>query len=188
MFDSTYRKRQPHRRGSWKAARYFGGQARSANDRHQPRVQLWKGDKRRDHSLSWTSAAASHENIAEAGNMLTAREEGHSKRRASADFLPVDPVALPFDGQSPSAEHDGTKTESLEQWVARKTKEFNLETRARPDCEDTWLQFADFQEEVVLALHGSGKKQILDGGCNDHVFSCVSGCITTLLFDPSLHY
>jgi len=127
-------------------------------------VQLWKGDKRRDHSRSWTTAAAPPEDAAEAGTVLAAGQEVHAKRRASADFLPVNPVALRIDERdtrSPSAEHDGVHTESLEQWVARKTKEFNIEIRAQPNCEEVWLRFADFQEEVVLALHGSGKKQSL---------------------------
>lgn len=94
--------------------------------------------------------------------MLAGREEGQSKERASADFLPVNPVASPFDEratQSPSADHNGVHTESLEQWVARKTMEFNIMTRAQPNCEDAWLRFADFQEELVLALHGGGKEQ-----------------------------
>lgn len=162
-FCNIFRRRQPRRNGGpWEAARYFGGQARSANsDGRQARVQLWKGDKRGDHALSWTQAVGSPEPSIEDGTMPTARRTGQKKQRESADFLPVDPVVVPPDEnvthRDSTAERDDGHTESLEQWVARKTKEFNLMTRERPNCEDTWLQFADFQEEAVRALHGSGE-------------------------------
>ncbi len=119
--------------------------------------------------------------------MLAARKEGHTKQRASTDFLPVNPVTMPFHEhatQSPSAEHDGVHTESPEQWVARRTKEFNMKTRAQPNCEDVWLRFADFQEEVVLALHGGGKEQSSMEVAIASFFSDASGYITTARIRP----
>eukprot|EP00752_Nemacystus_decipiens_P004418 g4034.t1 len=55
-----------------------------------------------------------------------------------------------------TAEYDGVDTESLEQWVARRTKEFNVLTRGNPNCEEIWLRYVDFQEDAVRALHGDG--------------------------------
>lgn len=81
----------------------------------------------------------------------------HNVQRVSTDFLPVTPVVTPVDEHptdGKTAEQDGMHTESLEQWVARKTKEFNLATRERPESDDIWLQYADFQEDAVRALHG----------------------------------
>lgn len=157
-------RRQPRRYGGpRKAARYFGGQARSAHgDGHQARVQLWKGDKRGDHALSWAPVIDPPGHSTEDGTIPTARQAGHQSERVSADFLPVDPVMVSPDENAtqndPAPKRDDGHTESLEQWVARKTKEFNLSTRERPHCEDVWLSFADFQEEAVRALHGSGEK------------------------------
>lgn len=145
-----------------KAARYFGGEAWSANaDGHYPRAQLWKSDKRRDHAMSWAGAVASPQPSAEAGAVHVPTAVGHKTQRTSTDFLPVDPV-LSLDENAkrrdPTAEYDGVDTENLEQWVARRTKEFNVLTRENPKCEEIWLQFVDFQEEAVRALHGAGEK------------------------------
>lgn len=159
-----FRRRQSRRDGGTRtAARYFGGQAQSANgEGHHARVQLWKSDKRRDHAISWMRAVASLEPSAEAGAVPIPTTAGHQKQRTSIDFLPVDPV-LSLDENpmrsGPTAERDGEDTENLEQWVARRTKEFNVKTREHPNCEEIWLQFVDFQEEAVRALHGSGEKQ-----------------------------
>lgn len=94
--------------------------------------------------------------------MSTRITVGHKKQRMSTDFLPVDPV-LSLDEndmqRDRAAERDGVDTENLEQWVARRTKEFNVKTREHPNCDEIWLQFVDFQEEAVRALHGSGEKQ-----------------------------
>ncbi|CAM9829416.1 unnamed protein product, partial [Ectocarpus sp. 13 AM-2016] len=123
---------------------------------HQERLQLWKGDKRRDHTLAWTHAVSSHAFSGD-GTMPTVGGMEHNKQRVSIDFLPVTPVVAPVDERATNgttAEQDGVHTESLEQWVARKTKEFNLATRERPESDDIWLQYADFQEDAVRALHG----------------------------------
>lgn len=149
--------------GPRKAARYFAGEARSANsDGHYPRVQLWKSDKRRDHAMSWTHAVASPQPSADAGAMYIPTTAGHKMQRTSTDFLPVDPV-LSLDQNAartdPAADHDGVNTENLDQWVTRRTKEFNVMTRENPNCEEIWLQFVDFQGEAVRALHGGGEKQ-----------------------------
>lgn len=160
---NIFRTTQPRRNGGpCKAARYFGGHVRSINDdRQQARVQLWKGDKRRDHALGLTQAVSSPEHQTEDDTIPTAGQARHQPQGASADFLPVDPLVVSPDENAshsdPTTEREDECTESLEQWVARKTKEFNLTTRERPNCEDIWLQFADFQEEAVWALHGSGE-------------------------------
>lgn len=111
--------------------------------------------------MSWTRAAPAPQPSAEAGAMCVPSTAGH-QQRTSTDFLPIDPV-LSLDEYAtrsdPTAEYDGVDMENLEQWVARRTKEFNVMTREKPNCEDTWLQFVDFQEEAVRALHGGGKKQ-----------------------------
>lgn len=104
--------------------------------------------------MSWTSAVVSPQPSAESAEQ--------KKQRTSTDFLPVDPV-LPTDGNAKrsdlTADYDGVDTENLEQWVTRRTKEFNVLTRENPNCEEIWLQFGDFQEEAVRALHGAGEKQ-----------------------------
>ncbi|CAN0535731.1 unnamed protein product, partial [Ectocarpus sp. 12 AP-2014] len=111
---------------------------------------------RRDHTLAWTHAVSSHAFSGD-GTMPTVGGMEHNKQRVSIDFLPVTPVVAPVDERTTNgttAEQDGVHTESLEQWVARKTKEFNLTTRERPESDDIWLQYADFQEDAVRALHG----------------------------------
>ncbi|CAM9346697.1 unnamed protein product [Ectocarpus sp. 4 AP-2014] len=145
--------RKPRR----KVARYFGSHVRGASAiDHQERLQLWKGDKRRDHTLAWTRAVSSSA-FSRDGTIPTFGGMEHIKQRVSTDFLPVTPVVAPVDERATNgmtAEQDGVHTESLEQWVARKTKEFNLATRERPESDDIWLQYADFQEDAVRALHG----------------------------------
>lgn len=144
--------------------RYFGNQARSINDNaHLARLQLWKGHKRRDQAMLWKHASVATDASA-AGltpNVIDDQQNEHPARRRSADFLPVDPVAVSPDGHAeqsdPTGKRDGVCMESLEQWVTRRTKEFNLMTRERPESEDVWLRFADFQEEAVRAVHGGGE-------------------------------
>ncbi|CAN0531808.1 unnamed protein product, partial [Ectocarpus sp. 12 AP-2014] len=49
------------RKSRRKVARYFGSHLRGASAiDHQERLQLWKSDKRRDHTLAWTHAVSSH--------------------------------------------------------------------------------------------------------------------------------
>ncbi|CAM9382705.1 unnamed protein product, partial [Ectocarpus fasciculatus] len=146
------------RKSRRKVARYFGSHVRGASAiDHQERLQLWKGDKRRDHTLAWTHAVSSRTFSGGDGTMPTAGGMEHKKQRVSNDFLPVTPVVAPVDERATNgktAEQDGVQTESLEQWVARKTKEFNRATRERPESDDIWLKYADFQEDAVRALHG----------------------------------
>lgn len=104
--------------------------------------------------MSWNRAVASPRPSAEAAAMSIPPKAGNKRQRTSTDFLPVDPVLWLDKNDTRS---DPT-AENLEQWVARRTKEFNVKTREHPECEEIWLQFADFQEEAVQALHG-GEKQ-----------------------------
>ncbi|CAN0520620.1 unnamed protein product, partial [Ectocarpus sp. 8 AP-2014] len=104
----------------------------------------------------------------------------HIKQRVSTDFLPVTPVVAPVDERATSgtaAEQDGVQ-ESLEQWVARKTKEFNRATRERPESDDIWLQYSDFQEDAVRALHAAivrmtleKRASVLEGALRQNPFS-----------------
>lgn len=142
--------------GREKPARYFGGQVRMEN---QAQLQLWRGGKRRDHALAWNLAVGPRQTSAEDTILSSVGTTRHEARRTSADFLPVDPVVVSLDGNAqrqdePITEGDEACTESVEQWVARKTKEFNLKTRERPNSDEIWLEFADFQAEAVRALHG----------------------------------
>lgn len=154
---AVLRKSHRSRKSRRKVARYFGSHVRGASAiDHQERLQLWKGDKRRDHTLAWTHAVSSRAFSGD-GEAPTVGGMEHIKQRVSTDFLPVTPVVAPVDERATNgttAEQDGVQTESLEQWVARKTKEFNLATRERPESDDIWLQYADFQEDAVRALHG----------------------------------
>lgn len=151
-----------------KTARYFGRQAISANsDGNLARVQLWKGNKRKDHATKWTNARAVGEESTAEGTVPAVDDgnrQAHQQLKGGADFLPVDAVvvsggkdAAQRDMTAEDAEQEGVYMESLEQWVARRTKEFNVLTREQPDSEDIWLQFADFQEEAVRAVHGGGE-------------------------------
>lgn len=113
--------------------------------------------------MSWTRAAASPNPSPEAGASYKSTQAEHKKPRTSADFLPVDPtLSLGEDAERRDAitERDAVDMETLEQWVARRTKEFNVKTRERPNCEELWLQFADFQEEAVRALHCGGETSV----------------------------
>ena len=99
---------------------------------------------------------------------LSARSRSRSQEQSpGADFLPVDPTVMAISpsngdtgtlgGGDPAHTLDvGAPTESLEQWVTRRTKEFNRLTRKQPKSENLWLKFADFQEEAVRALQGGG--------------------------------
>lgn len=115
--------------------------------------------------MSWTLSGAAAEALPKAGEMPVlakdnGRRTGHEHPRGSADFLPVDPVVSLDEHATESditGRQEGVYTESLGQWVTRRTKEFNLVTREKPDCEDTWLQYADFQGEAVRAVHGGGE-------------------------------
>lgn len=150
-----------------KLVRYFGGDARKANgDGHLARMQLWKGDKRKDQARSWPrSDRLAKISTGEDGDASTDRQEGRQRSpRRSTDFLPVDPggpadestVRISDDTGTQGTE-DGVFTESLEQRIARRTKEFNLMTRRRPESVDVWMHFADFQDEAVQALHVGGE-------------------------------
>lgn len=118
-------------------------------------MQLWKGDKRKYQAMLWNHGDGSTLGSTGENSVLG------QKQRESVDFLPVDPVAESLNGhtasQDPAEKQEGVHTESLEQWVTRRTKEFNVMTRKRPESEALWLQFADFQQEAVWAVHGGGK-------------------------------
>lgn len=170
-----------------KAARYFGKQATSANsDGHLARVQLWKGDKRNDHATKWANARALGEASAAEGTVPAAGDDNrqaHQQQKAGADFLPVDAVVVSggkdaawSDMAAENAEQKGVYMESLEQWVTRRTKEFNVMTRERPDSEDVWLQFADFQEEAVRAVHGGGENLATIAGLSKAVERSTNMC------------
>lgn len=157
--------RLPRNGGSGKAVRYFGKQARTVGDDGQiSRMQLWKGQKRKDQALVWAHASA-----ASTEGSVQAKPNGHLGQRSesnglreSPEFLPVDPTIMLQDAQNPASDDgqrddDDSKVpmESLEQWVTRRTREFNRATREQPASEGLWLQYADFQEEAVRAVHGS---------------------------------
>lgn len=148
--------------------RYFSRQATSANsDGNLARVQLWKGDKRKDHAAKWANGRALGEASTAEGTVPAAGDDVrqmHEQLKGGADFLPVDAVVVSegkdtaqSDVTADSVEQEDVYMESLEQWVTRRTKEFNVMTRERPDSEDVWLQFADFQEDAVRAAHGGGE-------------------------------
>ncbi|CAM9193049.1 unnamed protein product, partial [Hapterophycus canaliculatus] len=149
--------RQPRQSGGReKPARYFGGQARVNTQAH---VQLWRGEKRRNHALAWNHAVDPRQISANHKMPTSVGTTGHEEGRTSTDFLPVDPVVVSPEGNARLQGHlvsegEDVHTESIEQWVARKTKEFNLETRERPNSDEIWLEFADFQADAVRALHG----------------------------------
>lgn len=162
----------PRNGGAGKASRYFGNEARSVNDDGRvARAQLWKGDKRRDQALAWTHAGASAQASSAAvavEKSISGTDAGDSRQNArqqrrieSTDFLPVDPVTIPSDERDTQSDRpndeDGVSMESVEQWVIRRTKEFNIMTREQPQSEDLWLQYADFQEEASRAVHGVGE-------------------------------
>lgn len=161
---------QRRKGGTGKASRYFGNEARSVDrDGRIARVQLWRGEKRRDQALAWTHAGAPSQASATVGEQsISATDVGknrqnvrHRNRIESTDFLPVDPVAIPSDEQATRSdqpnEEDGVFSESLEQSVIRRTKEFNVMTREEPHSENLWLQYADFQEEAARAVHDGGE-------------------------------
>lgn len=166
--------------GSGKALRYFGSQARNANGEGRlVRLQLWKGNKRRDQAMAWASAGLPRDSPMEEGSTPLTVEGSLPKAtpaqtlRPSADFLPVDPMTVSPDGHTPQGDptgkqDSGVHMESLEQWVTRRTKEFNVMTRTQPHSEDIWLQFADFQEEAVRANHGGG--ELLLATCDGYAY------------------
>lgn len=113
----------------------------------------------------WAQASASStESSVQAkpsGHLLIGQGSESNRPRESPDFLPVDPTIVlhiqkPGSDDSQRDDNDSkVPMESLEQWVTRRTKEFNRATREQPGSEDLWLQYADFQEEAVRAVHGS---------------------------------
>ena len=174
-----------------KTPRYFGRQATSANsDGNLARLQLWRGDKRKDHATKWANGRALAEGTAPAGGDDI--RQAHHQLKGGADFLPVDAVVVSegkhtaqSDLTASNVEQEDVFMESLEQWVTRRTKEFNVMTRERPDSEDVWLQFADFQEDAVRAAHGGGENLTRIAGTRSSsvtltLHECMCG-ITSLL-------
>lgn len=157
----------PRNGTSGKSARYFASQARNVNnDGHVSRMQLWKGQKRRDQARLWSQASASLSSAKASAQAKSTgalgETSGIKEPRNSPEFLPVDHTVIPPDAESANSYDersgdDGSTlyTESLEQWVTRRTKEFNQATREQPNSEELWLQYTDFQDEAVRALHGS---------------------------------
>lgn len=139
--------------------------ARSTNnDGHLSRLQLWKGEKRTDQAVLWGAVEARPG----AGELVAPQSvgdqeaEAHNRPRVTPDFLPVDPTAsldhhTPTNGEHSGSEGNGVSMESTEQWVTRKTREFNQLTRERPNSEELWLRFADFQAQAVTAVDGDGE-------------------------------
>lgn len=62
--------------------------------------------------------------------------------------LPVEPGLLDADsiavGRS-EADAEGAAGESVDEYILRRTKEYNVSTRERPHDLTVWLQFAAFQ-------------------------------------------
>lgn len=182
------RSKMPRDGGSANAARYFGSKARRAStDGHIARVHLWRGEKRRDQALLWADEAERAVDSKPVGTVDAAgtsgytRNAGGRRRRESPDFLPIDPTVMSpdeDDGHSaPDADEPGKDdgkvfVDSLEQRVVRRTKEFNRRTRERPKSEQVWLQFADFQDEAVRAIHGDGELRMTYRGHFCDTFNC----------------
>lgn len=107
------------------------------------------------------AAAASQASASAVGTDTDIETDGqHQLHTSGWDFLPLDPTVARLTPQKDfkekvNADDDfDVPSESIEEWVTRKTKDFNLLTRQHPDSEDVWLRFADFQEEAVHALQG----------------------------------
>lgn len=154
-----------------KDARYFGVQARKLNDGVGiPRLQLAKGDKRKDHALLWASVGASLDKEQRVpGASAEAQRVGQKVTRPATDFLPIDPYVEGEDGYQRThssalgGEAEGLHPmETLEECITRRTKEFNQLTREHPDSVQLWLQYADFQQHAVRALHGGADGKLRD--------------------------
>ncbi|KAI5059254.1 hypothetical protein GOP47_0025573 [Adiantum capillus-veneris] len=77
-----------------------------------------------------------------------------SKPKAKTHFLlpPGDFISLEdLDAQEELKANCTLQEESWDDYVIRKTKEFNQHTRERPQDESLWIAFANFQDELIKA-------------------------------------
>ena len=52
---------------------------------------------------------------------------------------------MPYKFQKGEGEDEEEEGESWNDYIIRRTREFNTSTRERPDDENSWLEFAKFQ-------------------------------------------
>ena len=61
-------------------------------------------------------------------------------------------------------EEEEEEGESVDDYVARKTREFNEGTRTRPRDPDTWLRYAEFQSQALALTNHAAAGGYLSGG------------------------
>ncbi|KAL3687491.1 hypothetical protein R1sor_013800 [Riccia sorocarpa] len=65
------------------------------------------------------------------------------------EFIPLEVEEAPKDASSETEKRDAGET--WQEYVTRKTREYNEQTRERPHDESLWISFANFQDELIQA-------------------------------------
>lgn len=85
-----------------------------------------------------------------------ARERSRKLKRFRVQSLSHTPqsgrLSLPAPAVLPLTADEALAGENEEQYVMRKTKEFNIATRERPFELGLWIQFAQFQDDAAKLL------------------------------------
>lgn len=107
--------------------------------------------------------------------MHPSKSKGKKPFLAPGDFIAVDDTDI-------QQEEDGqhiVREESWDDYVIRKTREFNQSTRERPHDESLWIAFANFQDELIkqasrkAAIQQAVEKKVavLEKALEHHPFS-----------------
>ncbi|DBB14987.1 hypothetical protein WJX82_009217 [Trebouxia sp. C0006] len=143
--------------GSFSAPRYFGArQARAERDRGLKRLRL-------GHALEGPQGRAEQDKALKKLRLGHALEgvQGVKEKGPAKLSLPL-PVFIPLEQASKQPQHawasdeeeEEAPGESQDEYILRRTKEFNIAVRERSHDLQLWLDYAAFQDETTRAGRG----------------------------------
>ncbi|KAL2629502.1 hypothetical protein R1flu_014188 [Riccia fluitans] len=100
----------------------------------------------------WSPKFSSLERKRKMRHLSFSKDRGGSKSHqpgvsALEDFIPLDIEEAPKKASSETEIRDVGET--WQEYVTRKTREYNEQTRERPHDESLWISFANFQDELI---------------------------------------
>ncbi|DBA66769.1 TPA: hypothetical protein ACH3X2_001915 [Trebouxia sp. C0005] len=150
--------------GGFSAPRYFGArQARAERDRSLKRLRL-------GHALEVPQGRAEQDKALKKLRLGHALEgaQGFQEKGPAKLSLPL-PVFIPLEPASKQPQHawasdeeeEGAPGESQDEYILRRTKEFNIAVRERSHDLQLWLDYAAFQDETTRS--GRGRRGVQAG-------------------------